>query len=82
MARMGARIKVEGRTAVIRGVSKLTGAIVDAPDLRAGAALVLAALTAEGTSEIDHVYHIDRGYADFEKKLQLLGASIMRQKSE
>ena len=82
MARMGARIKVEGRTAVIRGVPKLTGAIVDAPDLRAGAALVLAALTAEGTSEIDHVYHIDRGYADFEKKLHLLGASIMRQKSE
>ena len=82
MARMGARIKVEGRTAVIRGVSKLTGAIVAAPDLRAGAALVLAALTAEGTSEIDHVVHIDRGYEDFEKKLHLLGASIMRQKSE
>ncbi len=82
MARMGAKIKVDGRTAVIRGVPQLTGAVVDAPDLRAGAALVLAALTAEGTSEIQHVYHIDRGYADFEKKLHILGASILRQKTE
>ena len=82
MSRMGAKIKVEGRTAVIRGVSKLTGAIVDAPDLRAGAALVIAALTAEGISEIEHVYHIDRGYEELEKKLQQLGASIIRRKSE
>lgn len=82
MTRMGARIKVEGRTAVIRGVQKLTGAVVDAPDLRAGAALVLAALTAEGLSEIEHVYHIDRGYEGLENKLQHLGASIIRRKSE
>ncbi|MDF2928030.1 UDP-N-acetylglucosamine 1-carboxyvinyltransferase [Anaerospora sp.] len=82
MTRMGAKIKVEGRTAVIRGVQKLTGAVVDAPDLRAGAALVLAALTAEGLSEIEHVYHIDRGYEGFENKLQHLGASIIRRKSE
>lgn len=82
MTRMGARIKVEGRTAVIRGVQKLTGAVVDAPDLRAGAALVLAALTAEGLSEIEHVYHIDRGYEGLENKMQHLGASIIRRKSE
>ncbi|WP_312200191.1 UDP-N-acetylglucosamine 1-carboxyvinyltransferase [Anaerospora hongkongensis] len=82
MTRMGARIKVEGRTAVIRGVQKLTGAVVDAPDLRAGAARVLAALTAEGLSEIEHVYHIDRGYEGLENKLQHLGASIIRRKSE
>ena len=81
MTRMGAKIKVEGRTAVIRGVPQLTGAVVDAPDLRAGAALVLAALTAQGVSEIQNIYHIDRGYADFEKKLHILGASIMRQKN-
>lgn len=82
MTRMGAKIRVEGRTAVIRGVPKLTGAVVDAPDLRAGAALVLAALTAEGLSEIEHVYHIDRGYEGLEDKLQHLGASIIRRKSE
>ena len=82
MTRMGAKIKVEGRTAVIRGVQKLTGAVVDAPDLRAGAALVLAALTAEGLSEIEHVYHIDRGYEGLENKLQHLGASIIRLRSE
>ena len=79
MSRMGARIKVEGRTAVIRGVPRLTGASVAAPDLRAGAALVLAALSAEGASEIEHVFHIDRGYERFEHKLALLGASVTRQ---
>jgi UDP-N-acetylglucosamine 1-carboxyvinyltransferase len=56
-----------------------TGAIVDAPDLRAGAALVLAALAAEGYSEIEHVYHIDRGYEALEIKLKALGARILRQ---
>lgn len=79
LTRMGAKIKVEGRTAIIRGVTKLTGAIVDAPDLRAGAALVLAALAAEGYSEIEHVYHIDRGYEALEAKLKALGAHIIRQ---
>ncbi len=78
LGRMGAKIKVEGRTAVIRGVPKLSGAIVAAPDLRAGAALVLAALAAEGISEIEQVYHIDRGYEMLEKKLQGIGAKIVR----
>lgn len=78
LGRMGAKIKVEGRTAVIRGVPRLSGAIVAAHDLRAGAALVLAALAAEGVSEIEQVYHIDRGYEAFEKKLQLIGAKIVR----
>lgn len=78
LTRMGAKIKVEGRTAIIRGVSNLTGAIVAAPDLRAGSALVLAALAAKGTSEIEQVYHIDRGYENIEKKLQGLGANIVR----
>lgn len=78
LTRMGAKIKVEGRTAIIRGVSKLTGAIVAAPDLRAGGALVIAALAAEGTSEIEQVYHIDRGYESIEIKLQALGAQIRR----
>ncbi len=78
LGRMGAKIKVESRTAVIRGVPRLSGAIVAAHDLRAGAALVLAALAAEGVSEIEQVYHIDRGYEAFEKKLQGIGAKIVR----
>lgn len=78
LGRMGAKIKVEGRTAVIRGIPRLSGAIVAAHDLRAGAALVLAALAAEGVSEIEQVYHIDRGYEAFEKKLQQVGAKIVR----
>lgn len=78
LSRMGAKIKVEGRTAIIRGVSKLSGAIVAAHDLRAGAAMVLAALAAEGSSEIENVYHIDRGYAALEERLKLLGATITR----
>jgi UDP-N-acetylglucosamine 1-carboxyvinyltransferase len=82
MARMGAKIKVDGRTAVIRGVPKLTGAIVEAPDLRAGSALVLAALAAEGISEVEHVYHIDRGYDGLEDKLNSLGAKIIRRASD
>jgi len=80
LIRMGAKIKVEGRTAIIRGMPKLTGAIVAATDLRAGGALVLAALAAEGTSEIENVYHIDRGYERLEEKLQNLGATISRHK--
>jgi len=82
LIRMGAKIKVEGRTAIIRGVSKLTGATVTASDLRAGGALVLAALAAEGVSEIENVYHIDRGYERLEEKLQSLGANISRCKME
>jgi UDP-N-acetylglucosamine 1-carboxyvinyltransferase len=78
LTRMGAKIKLEGRTAIIRGVPRLTGAIVAAPDLRAGSALVLAALAAEGTSEIEQVHHIERGYENIDKKLQLLGANIVK----
>jgi len=78
LKRMGANIKVDGRTAVIEGVKKLTGAQVKATDLRAGAALVLAGLAAEGETEISDVEHIDRGYYQFEKKLLSLGAKIKR----
>jgi len=80
LIRMGAKIKVEGRTAIIRGMPKLTGAIVAATDLRAGGALVLAALAAEGVSEIENIYHIDRGYEMLEEKLRSLGAIISRHK--
>lgn len=82
LIRMGAKIKVEGRTAIIRGIPRLTGAIVAAHDLRAGGALVLAALAAEGVSEIENVYHIDRGYEALEEKLRSLGANISRHKKD
>jgi len=78
LKRMGAKIKVEGRTAVILGVEKLYGASVKALDLRAGAALVLAALAAEGQSEVHNLESIDRGYLNIERKLSHLGADIMR----
>lgn len=78
LIRMGANIQINSGTAFIRGVSKLTGAAVMASDLRASAALVLAALAAEGRSEIRRVYHLDRGYASFEERLNLLGAKIVR----
>src|SRR3954471_19727745 len=82
LARMGADIHVDGRTAVIRGVKKLTGAKVMASDLRASAALILAGLVAEGTTEVQRVYHLDRGYERIEKKLQKLGADVKRAKDE
>jgi UDP-N-acetylglucosamine 1-carboxyvinyltransferase len=78
LIRMGAKIRVEGRSAIVRGVNKLTGTIVEALDLRAGASLVLAALAAEGSSIIKQVNHIDRGYEMIEQKLQSLGAYIIR----
>ncbi len=78
LKRMGAHIKVEGRTALIEGGYPLTGAPVTAPDLRSGAALIIAALAAEGDSEISAVDHVDRGYDHFEGKLISLGASINR----
>lgn len=78
LERMGAKIQVEGRSAVVVGVEKLTGTQVTATDLRAGAALVLAGLAAEGETEVYGVHHIDRGYEDLEAKLQALGASVMR----
>jgi UDP-N-acetylglucosamine 1-carboxyvinyltransferase len=78
MRRMGAEIRLEGNTAIIRGVPKLTAAPVMATDLRASASLVLAGLVAEGTTEIERIYHIDRGYECIEEKLQGLGAQIRR----
>lgn len=74
--RMGSRIRVEGHHAVIRGVDRLSGAPVRVPDIRAGAALVLGGLCAEGTTEIYEVWHIERGYERFEERLSGLGASI------
>lgn len=78
LKRMGANIKIEGRSAVVTGVGHLTGAEVKATDLRAGAALVLAGLIAEGRTEINDIYHIDRGYVKMEEKLKNLGAIIYR----
>ena len=78
LKRMGADIMVRGRSALIRGVEKLHGASVTASDLRGGAALVLAALKADGQSSVLDLSHIDRGYADFENKLRSLGARIKR----
>ncbi|MBS7303163.1 MAG: UDP-N-acetylglucosamine 1-carboxyvinyltransferase [Lachnospiraceae bacterium] len=76
LTRMGANIKVEGNTAIINGVSKYTGAGITAPDLRAGAALVLAGLSAEGFTTVDDIRYIERGYEDFDIKLKSLGALI------
>lgn len=73
---MGANIKVESNTAIIDGVPKYTGASITAPDLRAGAALVIAALAADGISTVDDIKYIQRGYEDFHIKLQGLGAQI------
>lgn len=82
LARMGTNIKVEGNTAMVIGVSKLRGASVKAPDLRAGAALVLAGLAAEGRTIVDDIKYIKRGYEDFEGKLASLGADIREIDSE
>lgn len=76
LARMGANIKVEGNTAIIDGVKGLTGAVISAPDLRAGAALVVAGLVAEGYTIVDQIEFIERGYEEFDKKLQALGANM------
>ena len=82
LTRMGASIKVEGNSAIIDGVNKLTGARVSAPDLRAGAALVIAGLAAEGYTVVEDIVYIQRGYEDFEKKLRGLGAEIEMVSSE
>lgn len=82
LIRMGASIKVEGNTAIIDGVSHYTGASINAPDLRAGAALVIAALAADGMSTVDDIRYIERGYEDFHLKLQKLGAQIDKIESE
>ena len=73
---MGASIKVEGNVAIIEGVEGFTGAAITAPDLRAGAALVVAGLVAEGYTTIDSIHLIERGYEDFEGKMTALGASM------
>jgi UDP-N-acetylglucosamine 1-carboxyvinyltransferase len=75
---MGADISLQGHMAVVRGTERLQGAPVMATDLRASAALVIAALAADGETSIDRVYHLDRGYASIEKKLAGLGAIIRR----
>ncbi len=79
LKRMGANIRTEGRSAVIEGTKRLTGAPVEATDLRAGAALVLAGLAAAGTTEISEIEHIDRGYFKIDEKLGSLGAKITRE---
>ncbi len=79
LKKMGANIKVEGRTAIIDGVEKLTGAITKATDLRAGAAMVIAGLVAEGATEVYNIDHIDRGYPHIENKFKALGAEITRE---
>ena len=78
LAKMGAAIRVEGNTAIIDGVENYTGANISAPDLRAGAALVTAALAASGYSEIYDIHFIERGYEDFPEKLRSLGACIAK----
>ena len=78
LVRMGANVKIEGRRAIVRGKTPLSGAAVLASDLRASASLVLAALVAEGETIIDRVYHIDRGYERIEEKLRGVGAEIRR----
>ncbi len=82
LSRMGAAMKVEGNTAIIDGVNGYTGARVSAPDLRAGAALVIAGLAAEGVTVVDDIVYIERGYEDFDEKLRTLGAVIEKVGSE
>jgi UDP-N-acetylglucosamine 1-carboxyvinyltransferase len=81
LRRLGADIGVDGHTAVVKGVPALSGAPVMASDLRASAALVLAGLVARGTTEVQRVYHLDRGYERLEAKLEPLGARIRREKA-
>ena len=80
LVRMGADVRTEGHHAVIRGVERLSAAPVRALDIRAGAAMVIAALTAEGKTEVSDVHHVDRGYEDFEAKLTALGAEVRRER--
>ena len=82
LARMGANIKVEGNSATIEGVDGFSGARVSAPDLRAGAALVIAGLAADGITIVDDIVYIQRGYERFEEKLRSLGGIIEKVSSE
>jgi UDP-N-acetylglucosamine 1-carboxyvinyltransferase len=78
LQRLGADITVEGNTAIVRGVPRLSGATVMATDLRASAGLVIAGLVGEGETVVDRIYHLDRGYEHMESKLAALGARIER----
>jgi UDP-N-acetylglucosamine 1-carboxyvinyltransferase len=80
MVRLGAHIQVDGKTALVEGVPRLSGATVMATDLRASASLVIAGLVAEGETQVDRIYHLDRGYDRMEEKLRGLGADIKRVK--
>ncbi len=80
LQRMGADIKVDGNVAMVKGVPNLSGAPVMATDLRASASLILAGLVADGTTEVNRVYHLDRGYEAIEEKFAALGADIQRVK--
>jgi len=80
MQRLGADIAVEGNTAVIKGVVSLNGATVMATDLRASASLVISGLVARGTTTVERIYHLDRGYERIEEKLSRLGARIRRER--
>ena len=82
LVRMGANIRISGRFAKVRGVPKLSGAHVQATDLRASASLILAGLAAEGVTEVHRVYHLDRGYERIEEKMSSLGADIKRAKDD
>ena len=82
LSRLGADIDIDGHTAVVRGVSRLSGATVMATDLRASAGLVIAGLAADGETLVDRIYHLDRGYDQMEKKLSALGANIQRVSKE
>jgi UDP-N-acetylglucosamine 1-carboxyvinyltransferase len=78
LRRMGADIDIDGHTAVVRGIARLSGATVMATDLRASASLVIAGLAADGDTLVDRIYHLDRGYDRMEVKLRALGANIQR----
>ena len=78
MNRLGANISLEGNTATIKGVEKLQGAPVMASDLRAAAALVIAGLVADGETRVSRIYHLDRGYENFEAKMAKLGGMVVR----
>ena len=78
LTRMGAQIQIEGRSAIVQGTAQLKGAPVKADDLRAGAAMIIAGLVARGTTEIEEIVHIDRGYEDVVLKLTAVGADIRR----
>ncbi|HWF42035.1 MAG TPA: UDP-N-acetylglucosamine 1-carboxyvinyltransferase, partial [Acidothermaceae bacterium] len=79
LVRLGADIRTDGHHAVIRGRERLSGAPVEATDIRAGAGLVLAGLVADGVTTVSELHHIDRGYADFVQQLQALGADVVRE---